>query len=195
MELVNSFLVSIIPIMVTINAFGVLPVYVALTDTMDHDEKNKIARQSIITACVITIGFLFLGRAIFKALEIHVDDFMTAGGILLLVISIADMIMVNDRRAAYSATMGVVPLGTPLLAGPATLTTALILVGSYGYLPVICSLIVNLLIVWVVFNNAGIIIRVIGISGSRAFAKVSSLLLAAIAVRLIRSGVTMMLGE
>jgi multiple antibiotic resistance protein len=84
--------------------------------------------------------------------------------------------------------LGVVPIGTPLLAGPATLTTTLILVGNYGYFPVIAALIANFMIAWVILYKAELIIRIIGINGARAFAKVASLLLAAIAVKMIRSG-------
>jgi len=77
-----------------------------------------------------------------------------------------------------------------LLAGPATLTTTLILVGNYGYSPVIISLILNLFFAWIIFNKANIVISVIGINGTRAVAKVAALFLAAIAVKLIRSGIT-----
>jgi multiple antibiotic resistance protein len=81
-------------------------------------------------------------------------------------------------------------LGTPLLAGPATLTTTLILVGNYGYAPVIISLILNLFFAWIIFNKDNIVISVICINGTRAVAKVAALFLAAIAVKLIRSGIT-----
>jgi multiple antibiotic resistance protein len=83
----------------------------------------------------------------------------------------------------------VVPLGTPIIAGPAVLTTTLVLQGTYGYAPVLLSLVANLLIAWFIFALSGKIIRFIGISGSRAFAKVAALILAAFAVKLIRSGI------
>jgi multiple antibiotic resistance protein len=82
-----------------------------------------------------------------------------------------------------------VPLGTPLIAGPGTLTTALVLVGTNGYIPVILSLVVNLLLAWVIFSQSERIIKFIGMSGSRAFAKVASLILAAFAVKMIRTGI------
>jgi multiple antibiotic resistance protein len=131
---------------------------------------------------------MFLGRAVFNALGIEVEDFMIGGGILLLIISIADIVRVEDRWTKVPPTLGVVPLGTPLLAGPATLTTTLMLVGNYGYLPVVLSLILNLILAWIIFNRAETIIRLIGINGARAFAKIASLLLAAIAVKFIRMG-------
>jgi multiple antibiotic resistance protein len=194
MDTLNAFLLSLIPIMVALNAPGVLPIYISLTESMDTLERRKIARQSVVTAFLITIGFVFLGRAVFSALGIQVEDFMIAGGILLLVISISHIVTANYGVYKVTPTLGAVPLGTPLLAGPATLTTTLVLVGNYGYLPVILSLIVTLIIAWIIFDKAGIIIKLIGINGARAFAKVSSLLLAAIAVNLIKSGVFKILG-
>lgn len=194
MDILNAFLLSLIPIMVALNAPGVLPIYISLTESMDAVQRKKIAWQSVFTAFLITIGFVFLGRAVFSALGIQVEDFMIAGGILLLVISIAHIVNADYGVYKVTSTLGAVPLGTPLLAGPATLTTTLVLVGNYGYLPVILSLVVTLIIAWIIFNRAEMIIRLIGINGARAFAKVSSLLLAAIAVNLIKNGVFKILG-
>jgi multiple antibiotic resistance protein len=188
-DILNSFLISIIPIMVALDAPGTLPIYMAMTEGLKKHERQRIVRQSILTAFLITIGFTLLGRAVFTALAITVEDFMIAGGIVLLIIAIAEIVRAGEKQYVLSSTFGVVPLGTPLIAGPATLTTTLILVGTYGYAPVILSLIVNILFAWFIFAQVDRIIKIIGINGSRAFAKVAALLLAAIAVKLIRSGI------
>lgn len=193
-DILGSFLLSIIPIMVAIDAPGVLPIYIGMTEGMERDERKRIAFQSVFTAFLIATAFIFLGRAVFNTLGIEVEDFMIGGGILLLIISIADIVRVEDRWAKVPPTLGVVPLGTPLLAGPATLTTTLMLVGNYSYLPVILSLILNLILAWIIFNRAEVIIRLIGINGARAFAKIASLLLAAIAVKFIRMGIFKIMG-
>jgi multiple antibiotic resistance protein len=193
-NILHPFWLSLIPIMVALDAPGTLPLYVAMTEDLKERDRKRIVRQSIITAFLITIGFAFLGRAVFRALGIMVEDFMIAGGIVLLIIAVIDIVRAGEKRVTISPTIGVVPLGTPLIAGPATLTTTLVLVGSYGYLPVILSLIVNILLAWLIFAQAERIIRIIGIHGSRAFAKVAALLLAAIAVKMIRSGVFKLFG-
>jgi len=189
MDFFKPVLLSLIPIMVALDAPGTLPIYVAMTEGLENHERSKIVRQSILTAFLITIGFAFLGRAVFSALGILVADFMIAGGIVLLIIAVIDIVRAGEKKIVISPTFGVVPFGTPLIAGPATLTTTLVLVGNYGYTPVILSLIVNILLAWLIFAQAERIIRLIGISGSRAFAKVAALLLAAIAVKMIRSGI------
>jgi len=193
-DILTAFSLSFIPIFVALDAPGTLPIYVAMTEGIKKQERRKIVRQSIITACLITIAFVFLGRAVFRALGILVEDFMIAGGIVLLIIAINDIVRSGEKKILLSPTFGVVPFGTPLIAGPATLTTTLVLVGSYGYFPVILSLIVNILIAWAIFSQADRIIKLIGISGSRAFAKVAALLLAAIAVKMIRSGMFTLIG-
>ncbi len=189
LDLLHPFLLSVIPILVAVDAPGALPLFMGMTEEMQEAERRRTVRQSILTAFLVTIGFVVLGQAVFAALGIRVEDFMIAGGVVLLVIAITDIVTAGERRKLPGANFGVVPLGTPLIAGPATLTTTLVLVGQYGYLPVVVSLVVNILLAWLIFAQAGRIIRLIGINGSRALAKVASLLLAAIAVKLIRSGI------
>jgi multiple antibiotic resistance protein len=189
MEFFKSFLATFIPLMVALDAPGTLALYVGMTEGVVKKERKKIVRQSIVTAFLVTLGFILVGQAIFNALGILVEDFMVAGGMILLIIAIADVVRAGERRMERSAEFGVVPLGTPIIAGPGTLTAALVLVGTNGYVPVILSLVVNLLLAWVIFAQSERIIRIIGISGSRAFAKVVSLILAAFAVKMIRSGI------
>ena len=184
----SIYLTAFISILVAISVLSVLPIFISFTEEI-AGERKKIAGQSVLTAFLVAMGFMFLGSAIFRAIGIAVEDFMIAGGILLLVFSIVDIVFPDSKgRQVSSTTMGVVPIGTPLLAGPATLTTTLVLVGHYGYLPVIVSLFVNFLIAWVILYKAELIIGLIGINGARAFAKITSLVLAAIAVKMIRMG-------
>ncbi|MBF0505732.1 MAG: MarC family protein [Nitrospirae bacterium] len=193
MNMFSPFLLTVIPVMVAIDAPGVLPIYLALTEGIAPHEKRRVVRESVLTALLITLLFVLLGRAVFNILGILVEDFMIAGGILLLVISIADMLSAGAARSATapvsSLASGVVPLGTPLLAGPATLTTCLLLVGNYGYFPVIFSLVFNLILAWILFDKADIIVRKIGVNGTRGITRLASLLLAAIAVKMIRMGI------
>jgi multiple antibiotic resistance protein len=189
MDIAYNALLCFIPIMVAMDAPGTLPLYVGMTDALKKHERKTVVRQSILTAFLVTVGFVLVGRLIFDALGILVEDFMIAGGIVLLIIATVDIVRAGEKRLEHNSTLGVVPLGTPIIAGPAVLTTTLVLQGTYGYVPVLLSLVANLLIAWLIFALSGKIIRFIGISGSRAFAKVAALILAAFAVKLIRSGV------
>ncbi len=189
MELWNSFLVCLIPVMVAMDAFGTLPIFVGMTEGMKKQERGTVVRQSILTAFFVTVGFVLVGRWIFNALGILVEDFMIAGGLVLLIIATVDIVRAGEKRTGPGPMLGVVPLGTPIIAGPAVLTTTLVLQGSHGYLPVFLSLLANLALAWLIFASSNRIIRVVGINGSRAFAKVASLILAAFAVKMVRSGI------
>jgi multiple antibiotic resistance protein len=188
MDILKSFFMCFIPMMVALDAPGTLPLFVGMTEDIEPQERMRVVRQSIATAFLVTLGFVFLGRIIFEALGILVEDFMIAGGIVLLIIAINDILRAGERKLLMGKEFGVVPLGTPIIAGPAVLTTALVLVGTHGYVPVILSLVANLAIAWIIFAQSERIIRLIGISGSRGFAKVMALILAAFAVKMIRSG-------
>ncbi len=194
-EILKPFLVCFIPILVALDAPGTLPLYVGMTEGVKKQERKKIVRQSIVTAFLVTIGFILVGQAVFNALGILVEDFTIAGGLVLLIIAVTDVVRAGERKMERSPEFGVVPLGTPLIAGPGTLTTALVLVGSQGYLPVIIALVANLALAWLIFAQAERIIKLIRLAGSRAFAKVASLILAAFAVKMIRSGVFLLMGK
>ena len=107
---------------------------------------------------------------------------------MLLVFAINDLLFSEKGKRTTTPTMGVVPLGIPLVVGPAVLTSIIVTVDTYGYIPTVASLVVNLIIVWVVFLKSNFIYRLMGDGGSKAFAKVASLLLAAIAVMMLRRG-------
>ncbi|GAB4443971.1 MAG: MarC family protein [bacterium] len=188
-DFLENLLLCLIPLFVAIDAIGVLPLFVNLTEGMEEKTKNLIARQSVLTAFLVALCFVFLGEWIFSVLGIKLQDFMIAGGILLLTVSIADIVRYGEKGKIYGETAGAVPLGTPLLAGPATLTTTLILVGNHGYILVITALTLNLFFAWLIFSKAHVIIKFIGINGTRAVAKVAALFLAAIAIKLIRAGI------
>ncbi len=188
----ETFLLAFIPLFVAIDVFGVLPLFVALTDGMDQRNKRKLTREATLTAFVISIVFLVAGKMVFSFLGIRESDFRVGGGIVLLVLAVYDLLFSKESKRDLRDAVGVVPIGIPLIMGPAALTTIIILVDSYGYLWTIASLVANMLIVLVVFLEANAISRMMGDAGSRAIAKVAALFLAGIAVMMIRSGITAM---
>lgn len=183
------FLLSFIPIFVAMDVLGILPMYIGFTDHLKNKDKRNIINQSIITAFAIGIVFLFLGKWIFVILGVMVFDFKIAGGLVLLAIALRDLLQHEKFRRLSTDTMGAVPIGTPLITGPAVLTTMVIMLDSYGMLFTISSFVVNLAIVWVVFTYASAISKVLGKAGSKAVSKIAHLLLAAIAVMMVRKGI------
>ena len=184
----QNFPLAFIPLFVAIDVIGILPIFMSLVEGVEKPQKARFINQSVITALSVSIGFLAVGKFVFSILGIEIYDFKMAGGLLLLVFAINDLLFSEKSKKTITSTMGVVPLGIPLVVGPAVLTTIIVTVDTYGYIPTITSLVVNLFIVWIVFLKSNFIYRVMGEGGSKAFAKVASLLLAAIAVMMIRRG-------
>ncbi len=184
----NNFLLSFIPIFVAMDAIGILPMFIGFTEHLKKKEKGKIINQSIGTAFLIGIVFLFLGKWIFKILGVQVSDFKIAGGAVLLAISLRDILQIEKSHKLSSETMGAMPIGTPLVVGPAVLTTIIILLDTYGPYVTVLSFVINLVITWIVFYYAGAISDFLGKAGSKAVSKIAALLLAAIAVMMMRKG-------
>ncbi|MBL7155977.1 MAG: MarC family protein [Candidatus Omnitrophica bacterium] len=185
----NNLMLAFIPLFVAVDAIGVLPIFVSLTAGLSAKEKSKIVVQSVITALCLAVGFVFLGKAVFKILAISIGDFMIAGGILLFCIAIIDLLSPNKRRRIPSSELGFVPLGTPLIVGPAVLTTSLLMLDAYGLRVTLLAVLVNIILAGIIFLFSQMLIKVLGVSGSRALSKITSLLLAAIAVMMVRKGV------
>src|SRR5271169_1557686 len=189
----QTFWLAFIPLFVAIDVFGVVPFFVALTTGLDKRRKKILTVEATLTAFSISILFLAAGKLIFSFLGITENDFRVGGGVVLLVLAIKDLLFSKKEQRDPESSLGVVPIGIPLIMGPAALTTILILVDSHGYLLTIASLLVNMIIVWLVFSQAHRITDLIGKAGSQAIAKVFALFLAGIAVMMIRSGIDQML--
>ncbi len=171
-------------------AFNVLglPIFISLTSEMAQSERKRVARQSILTGFLVSIGFLGAGKSVFALMGITVSDFQIAGGILLFIISIIDLIFPEKTRTFPKETMGVVPIGIPLIVGPAVLTLLLIVVHTHGYASTVLCLILNLLVVWLAFSQSQWIMKLLKEGGAKGMGKVFSLLLAAFAMMMIRIG-------
>jgi multiple antibiotic resistance protein len=182
------FFLSFIPLFVAIDIIGTVPIFLGYTHDISEQQKKKLIWEAILTAFIVANIFLIGGKLVLTFLGITIDDFRIAGGIVLLILSINGIVTSSESRRDPGTDIGIVPLGIPLIMGPAALTTILILIDNFGYLPTILSLVLNFIIVGLVLVNAAWLMKAIGKGGSRAFAKIASLLLAAIAVMMIRVG-------
>ncbi len=184
-----DYVLAFIPVFVAIDVIGILPIFIALTFPLSAVERITVIRQSILTALAAGLVFLFLGKFALKALGVEINDFKVAGGILLLVLSVNDLIFgVKRKEEERGSGVGIVPIGMPLIVGPAVLTSLLLLLDTYGIWPTIASLLMNLLLVYIAFRASNVIVRILGEGGTRAVAKFMSILLAAIGVMMIRRG-------
>ena len=187
-DFATKFLIAFIPLFVAIDAIGMVAIFIGLGANVDAKRRQQQALIGIGTALAISVGFVFLGKLIFKALGITVADFQVAGGLLLLSFAVRDLLDLGGNKGQATEDFGIVPLGMPLIAGPALLTALLVLTDSVGAAYTLLSLILNLVIVAVVFCSADRLTKWLGKQGIKGVSKLVSLLLAAIAVSLIRRG-------
>jgi len=103
-----------IPFFVAFDALGILPVFVSLTVERTPSESRKVVWQSILTAFLVNLGFLMVGQSVFAFLGILISDFKVAGGILLFILAVVDLIFPEKTRTFPKETLGVVPIGIPL---------------------------------------------------------------------------------
>jgi len=186
----QNFWICFVPLFVAVDAVGVLPMFLALTEGMELQKLRQVIWQSLITGTLVAIIFVMIGKAVFQLLGISPSDFMVAGGILLFAISLRDLLVVNKHQDPVDPeSVGAVPVGVPLIVGPAVLTTILILVDQYGIIPTITAAIVNILLAGIIFRFSELIGTLLGHAGTKAVSKLASLLLAAIAVMMVRKGV------
>jgi len=185
---VEKFLLAFIPLFVAIDPIGLVAIFLGLGGHADAKRRQHEGTLGLITSLAVSIGFIFLGKIIFRALGITVSDFQVAGGLILLGIAVRELLDLGGRDRYAGEAFGVVPLGMPLIAGPALLTALLILVDTVGIMFTLVALLVNLLLVGFGFRYANHFTRWMGQQGMRGVSKLISLLLAAIAVSLIRRG-------
>lgn len=184
----QSFLFTFVPLFIVIDALGNLPFVISLSEGMLRGERRKMIHTAIVTATVVGLVFLFLGQLILQVLDISVGSFAIAGGLILLILSIKYMTTGRMVEAIKEEMVAVVPIGTPLTVGPATITTLLLLATQFPLYMVLISFILNMLITWAIFLTGNQIIRFMGKGGLKAVSRVFSLLLAAIAVNMIING-------
>jgi multiple antibiotic resistance protein len=194
---VSDFWLCFVPLFVAVDPIGILPLYVSLTAEFTPWQRRQVNIQSLATATVVAVGFLFLGQWVLGLLEITIGDFMVAGGGLLFVLAVSDMLpaTAKEPRGVDPASIGAVPLGVPLTIGPAALATVILLANRYGRWPAVLALVANLMLVGLAFSFSQTIERLLGRIGTRTVSKIMGLVLAAFAVKMIRAGVAAILAE
>ncbi len=192
----QSFLLAFIPLFVAVDPIGLLPVFMALTQRLDASQRRRVIRESVGTALAVALAFILVGRWILQAVGVTVGDFLVAGGLVLLALAIDELRQAEAPvPRAPLPNVGVVPLGVPLIAGPAVLATSLILVQTFGLWLTLLSVIANVGVVALVLLSANRLFTWLGEGGSRVVSKITNLLLVAIAVMLVRRGILFALGR
>jgi multiple antibiotic resistance protein len=190
--LADSFVLTFVPLFIVIDAVGNLPFVISLSEGLERSDRSRLINIATITAAVVGLFFLFLGQLILNVMGISVGAFAIAGGIILLVLSIHYMTSGHMVEIIKEEMVAVVPIGTPLTVGPATITTLLLLGTQFPIYMVTISFLLNIGIVYLTFLLSNQLVRFLGKGGIKAFSRIAALLLAAIAVNMVLKGLSLL---
>jgi multiple antibiotic resistance protein len=175
---------------------GTVPVFLALTSTMTAKQRNRAAMEATLVAFGVILVFTLFGQYILDFLHISVPALQLSGGLLLLLVAMELLTGKSEEPSPSGSGVNValVPLGTPLLAGPGAIVTAMLAVESSDgsvadYVAIGVALVAVHLVLWGSMRFAGIIHRALGDGGTTLVTRLAGLLLAAIAVQLMADAV------
>ena len=189
----DELLKSVVILLLIVDPLGNAPIFYAVTHTMDPARRRRIILKSVAAATVILLVFAAAGDLISAYFGLTVDDIRVAGGVILLVYGVAGVMGFTEAGAlkieGEEETIAIVPLATPLLAGPGAIATVLYIKTVYGLWVALASTVIVASVTLPVLLAGGRLLHLLGRSGAVALAKILAFLLAAIAVAMIREGV------
>jgi multiple antibiotic resistance protein len=187
-EQVRQLLDAVAMLFVVFDSLGNIPIFYALTAGMSEEERERVFAKSVVVASTLLLLFTFAGTSVLDYYGVSFSDFKVAGGIVLLTIALQGMFGRIEAETLRAEEVAIVPMATPLLAGPGSMYTVVYLSRVYGLAPTVFSIAANTLIAYLVLAKSGAILSKIGKNAVLALSRIFSLLLAAIAVSMIRSG-------
>ena len=193
----NLFATSFTTVLVIQDPLGAIPIFLSLTSRQSTDERKRSAREATLVSLAVILVFAIFGRYILKFLGISVPALQTSAGLLLLLVALALLTDKADESPdpeAVSTNVALVPLGTPLLAGPGAIVAAMVAVESasgsiVGWTSVTAAMIATHVVIWLTLRFSVALHRFLGDSAIRVLTRIFGLLLAAIAVQMIAAGV------
>jgi multiple antibiotic resistance protein len=189
-DLIPGIIYSFATLFIILDPLLSVPVFATMTKGQAPNEIHKQAFIAVAVAGALMYMFLIFNKLIFDILGLNLPSFQIAGGILLFLLGIqyALGIEIGHSKERTNTAIGVV-IGTPLLCGPGTITTVMLLSRDYGLLIPFIAITLSLLATWLVLYYSEFIQRILGEVVTDIMGKVLGMLLAAIAVKIIASGV------
>ena len=200
-ESLGFFLYALTSIFVIVDPISGVVTFVSLTSKMKRDEKNELAKKAVTLACLVALFFAITGSVILNLFSISVDSLRVAGGLLLFSIAF-DMMhakvsreSITDEEISQSQEredIWIFPIGLPLLTGPGTISTVIVLMGGTETIVqkiiIIASIILTFIMCLYIFRFSRGIHKIIGYNGMLVFTRLMGLLLAVLAVNLTATG-------
>jgi multiple antibiotic resistance protein len=188
------FVSTLITLIVILDPPGVVPIFLALTGSLTRAQRNGAAVRATAVAVLVISMFAVFGQSILAYLHISIAALQGAGGLLLLLVALQLLTgQESDALADAGVNVAMVPLGTPLLAGPGAIVATMLAVqqadAPVDYVAVAAALVGAMIVVFLFMRFAGVIRRILGESGTILLTRIAGLLLSAIAVQMIANSV------
>lgn len=196
----TDFLIALVPIFVVVDPFGVLPLYVIMTQKMTPAARRKTLYYAVTFATVLLLIFALVGKVILDYLTISIEALKITGGLLLAIIGVSMLYegdMPRSHRTGPEEThqpqtpedVAFVPLGTPLIAGPGAISVVIVHAGTTSIPITILALLVVMLLTAAIMIRSDIVFKLLGNAGTRALTRVMGLITAAYAVQMVLDGI------
>lgn len=191
LDFISELAKAIIALFIIVDPFGNIPIFMGLTEKMADTQKKKVYNTATLVGVILLLVFAFTGQEILNIFGLSIYSFEVAGGILLLIIAIRILISGSMHENVESPeSLGAVPIAIPLLVGPGAITTTIFNLQSYGTVTAILAVLIVLSLTWVILRFINGIYRFLGKTGSLVISRVMALLIAAIAIQYIMTGIT-----
>ena len=193
--LLNSFLA----LFSILNPITVVPLYAELTKNLEPPARNRLFNTAILAGFVTLTVLTFTGTWIMQyVFQIHVAELRIAGGIILIAISVYEIgfSSPNEYRTTPDRVMemGVVPMAIPLLVGPGSIVTGILILSRDGWLVALIALVANFIVAFFIVRSSVTLARLVGPLGTLVIARVLWIFIAAIAVHFVLSGISEVFG-
>jgi len=183
-----AVLAAAIQLFAIINPVGAIPVFLSFTSRLENNERQKIVNTTTTIVVALLFVFSLFGPLILEALNVSVASFKIGGGVLLLVLAIDNMLTGLTRSKSVELDeLAVVPLATPLLVGPGTMTTLIVLSGTHAIINVLVGAVIAAAGVYLTLRFSPLLISLLGKNGIRTVSRIMSVILAAVAAQMIHS--------
>src|SRR3989454_9136175 len=203
--LLTFFVTAFVSLFVTLDAVGNVPIFLSITPHNSEAERAAMVSRAALVVFAVLVLFAAFGNLIFKFFGVTIEAFRIVAGLLLLKIAFDMMEARPDRvrhtpediESMHREDIALIPLAIPLLSGPGTISNVIALTGQAArapsvvpaFLVLFTAILLNVVIAFIALRSATTIARFLKESGMRVFTRVMGLILAAISVQFILTGI------
>lgn len=183
---------TFVTVFVIADALGNAPIFLVLTKDMETEQRNGVVDRASIVATAVILGFALAGQVVLDYLHITMGSLRVAGGLLLLLVALRMLEGESDTPLVQQdRDIAVTPLALPLLAGPGTLTTVMLLMSESpnAHISVIVGIVAAMLVSWLIVRQAGRLNHWLGSEGAMVITQLLGFLLAALAIEIGSTGI------